>query len=107
MNKQNDLCKKLYNIYKKCRSYNTIKYNAYKVNGLSPYHFVNMEESPDYVFTSISYNNDLFLSAEYDEANICTIVALNDHNSCPQYALYCLNLCILSIIYKNGKLYKL
>lgn len=107
MNKQHDLCKKLYNIYKKYRSYNTIKYNAYKVHGLFTHHFVNMEESPDYVFTSISYNNDLFLSAEYDEANICTIVALNDHNSCPQYALYCLNLCILSIIYKNGKLYKL
>lgn len=107
MNKQNDLCKKLYNIYKKCRSYNTIKYNVYKVHGLSPHHFVNMKESPDYVFTSISYNNDLFLSAEYDEANICTIVALNDYNSCLQYALYCLNLCILSIIYKNGKLYKL
>lgn len=107
MNKQNELCKKLYNIYKRCKSYNTIKYNAYEVHGLSPHHFVNMEESPDYTFTSISYNNDLFLSAEYDEANICTIVALNDHNSCPQYALYCLNLCILSIIYKNGKLYKL
>lgn len=107
MNKQNELCKKLYNIYKKCRSYNTIKYNAYKVHNLSPHHFVNMEESPDYVFTSVGYNNDLFLSAEYDEINICTIVALNDHNSCPQYAIYCLNLCILSTIYKNGKLYKL
>lgn len=103
MNKQHDLCKKLYNIYKRCRSYNTIKYNAYKVHGLSPYHFVNMEESPDYVFSSMGYNNDLFLSAEYNEANICTIVTLNDHNSCPQYAIYCLNLCILTILYKHEK----
>lgn len=98
MNKQHELCKKLYNIYKKCRFYNTIKYNAYKVHGLSPHHFVNMEESPDYTFTSMDYNNDLFLSAEYNEANICTIVTLNDHNSCPQYAIYCLNLCILTIL---------
>lgn len=103
MNKQRDLCSKLYNIYKKCKSYNTIKYNAYKVHGLSPHHFVNMEEFPDYVFTSISYNNDLFLSAEYDEANIYTIVALNDHNSCPQYAIYYFNLCMLSTIYGYKK----
>lgn len=103
MNKQHDLCKKLYNIYKKCRSYNTIKYNAYKVHGLSPHHFVNMEESPDYTFTSMGYNNDLFLSAEYDEANICTIVKLNDHNFCPQYAIYCFNLCMLSTIYEYKK----
>lgn len=103
MNKQHELCFKLYNIYKRCKSYNTIKYNAYEVHGLSPHHFVNMEESPDYTFTSMGYNNDLFLSAEYNEANICTIVTLNDHNSCPQYAIYCLNLCILTILYKHEK----
>ena len=103
MNKQHELCYKLYNIYKRCKSYNIIKYNAYEVHGLSPHHFVNMEESPDYTFTSMGYNNDLFLSAEYNEANICTIVTLNDHNSCPQYAIYCLNLCILTILYKHEK----
>lgn len=103
MNKQHELCSKLYNIYKKYRSYNTIKYNDYKVHNLSLHHFVNMEEFPNYVFTSMDYNNDLFLSAEYDEANIFTIVALNDHNSCPQYALYYLNLCMLSIIYGYKK----
>lgn len=103
MNKQHELCSKLYNIYKRCKSYNTIKYNAYEVHGLSPHHFVNMEESSDYTFTSMGYNNDLFLSAEYNEANICTIVTLNDHNSCPQYAIYCLNLCILSTIYGHKK----
>lgn len=103
MNKQHELCSKLYNIYKRCKSYNTIKYNAYEVHGLSPHYFVNMEESPDYTFTSMGYNNDLFLSAEYNEANICTIVTLNDHNSCPQYAIYCLNLCILTILYKHEK----
>lgn len=103
MNKQRDLCSKLYSIYKKYRSYNTIKYNAYKVHGLSLHHFVNMEESPDYVFTSIGYNNDLFLSAEYDEANIYTIATLNDHNFCPQYTLHCFNLCILTILYRYEK----
>lgn len=61
MNKQRDLCSKLYNIYKRCRSYNTIKYNAYKIHGLSPHHFVNMEQCPEYVFSSMGYNNDLFL----------------------------------------------
>lgn len=103
MNKQHELCSKLYNIYKRCKSYNTIKYNAYEVHGLSPHHFVNIEESPDYTFTSMGYNNDLFLSAEYNEANICTIVTLNDHNSCPQYDIYCLNLYILTILYKHEK----
>ena len=30
-----------------------------------------------------------------------------DYNSCPEYTLYCFNLCVLSMIYKNVKSHKL